>query len=245
VKIAMDAMSMFPNSEEGVELSRTFGPRTILEVQDADGNWLKVPKAVGSLPKPPEFSRPYIFDISNIWASDSRKVRFTFLFKTYIDWILVDTTADASLTITEIPLVTADLHVHGFDPKSSTEELYVYVYGEPTGQSSYLPGDYTRFGDVTTLLDKVDDKFVIYGGGDEISLNFSPIDAPNSGQKRTYLMYTNGYYKDLKVDVPHTVEPLPFAAMSNYPYDETVEHYPDDEEHNTYRAEFNTRIVAP
>src|SRR4030042_1840517 len=36
------------------------------------------------------------------------------------------------------------------------------------------------------------------------------------------------------------VEPLPFHAMSNYPYPET-ENYPDDEAHLAYLAEYNTR----
>ena len=35
---------------------------------------------------------------------------------------------------------------------------------------------------------------------------------------------------------------LSFVAMSNYPYNPAVEHYPDDAEHNQYRTEFNTHI---
>ena len=55
-------------------------------------------------------------------------------------------------------------------------------------------------------------------------------------------MYTNGYYKDAKVDVPHTVEPLPFSEMSGFPYDPAEESYPDDPEHSQYLQEYNTRI---
>jgi hypothetical protein len=40
------------------------------------------------------------------------------------------------------------------------------------------------------------------------------------------------------------VEPLPFGEMSAYPYPDT-EGYPDDDEHDGYRAFWNTRIVAP
>lgn len=245
VKIVMDAMSMFPDTEEGVARAATFGARTVLEVQDSTGSWVKVPADKGSLPKAPEFSRPYAFDISNIWLSDSRKVRFTFLFKTYVDWILVDTTADLSVTITEVPMVSAILGVRGIDPKSSNGELYEYVYGEPTGQTLYLPGNYTRLGDVKPLLTTTDDKFVIYGGGDELVLSFRRMPPPGQNMTRSFLVYTNGYYKDVKVDVPHTVAPLPFAAMSNFPYDETVEHYPDDADHTQYLQDYNTRVVSP
>lgn len=245
VKIVMDAMSMFPNTAEGTARAATFGPRTKLEVQDADGNWVNVPATAGSLPKAPEFSRPYIFDISNIWISDSRRVRFTFLFKTYVDWILMDSTADSPVTITEVPIVSADLRLHGIDPKSADTELYEYVYSEPNGATAYFPGSYTRFGEVMSLLSRTDDKFVIYGGGDEIAMTFTPPAPPAPGINRSLLVYTNGYYKDVKVDVPHTIEPLPFAAMSNFPYDEADENYPNDAEHNAYRAEYNTRLIEP
>ena len=245
VKIVMDAISTFPSTPEGVERSSSFGPRTILEVQDGSGNWNKVAAELGSLPKPPEFSRPYVFDISNIWLGDSRRVRFTFLFKTRVDWILVDTTADGPIAITEVPLAAADLRLHGIDPKSTDQEIYQYVYGDPNGAEAYLPGAYTRFGDVAPLLTASDDKFAIYGGGDEIALTFTPPAPPAAGIRRSLLVYPNGYYKDLKVDVPHTVEPLPFADMSNFPYDPEVERYPEDAEYQQYRDEYNTRIVLP
>ena len=37
-----------------------------------------------------------------------------------------------------------------------------------------------------------------------------------------------------------SVEPLPFHAMSVYPYPKT-EHFPDDAAHQKYRQEYNTR----
>ncbi len=41
----------------------------------------------------------------------------------------------------------------------------------------------------------------------------------------------------------HTVDPMPFAAMSNFPYPDT-ESYPDDTAHQDYLANWNTREVA-
>ncbi|MBE0475547.1 MAG: hypothetical protein IBX62_00370 [Coriobacteriia bacterium] len=242
VRIAMDAVSMFPDTPEGTARSASFGARTKLEVQDAEGNWVTAEPSKATLPKAPEFSRPYVFDVSDIWVSDSRKVRFTFLFKTYVDWIAVDTSEDVPVAMIELPLVSAELRVHGIDDKSGRDERYEYVYGEGNGVTLYMPGAYTRLGDVRELLDACDDKFVIYGGGDELALSFEPAAEPGSGTRRSFVMYTNGYYKDNKVDVPHAVEPLPFAAMSNFPYGED-EHYPDDEEHLAYLAEWNTRVV--
>lgn len=240
VKIVMDAVSMYPSTLEGAERAATFDPRTKLEVQDSSGQWVAVPAGSGALPKAPEFSRPYAFDISNIWVSDSRKVRFTFLFKTYVDWIAVDTTADVPVTISEVPLLSTDLSVRGFSAKSSEDEIYEYVYSENTGRTAYLPGNYTRLGEVTELLRETDDRFVIYGGGDEVALSFQPPEPAGEGVTRRFAVHTNGYYKDLKSDVEHSVAPLPFAAMSNFPYGED-EHYPDDEFHASYLEQWNTR----
>ncbi|MBN2840318.1 MAG: fibronectin type III domain-containing protein, partial [Coriobacteriia bacterium] len=240
VKVVMDAVSMFPSTVEGAQRAATFGARTKLEVQDAAGDWVVVPASAGALPKPPEFSRPYVFDISGIWVSESRRVRFTFLLKTYIDWIAVDITEDVPVTLTEVPLVVADLRVRGIDDRSSDSELYEYTYGEPSGRTAYLPGDYTRLGDVRELLMKTDDRFVIYGGGDEIALGFQPPAPPAEGFTRRYAVHTNGYYKDLKADVAHEVSPLPFAGMSTFPYG-AEERYPDDADHAEYLETWNTR----
>lgn len=240
VKIVMDAISLFPLDATGAAYAATFGPRTKMEVQDSTGAWVAVPTSTVILPKPAEFSRPYVFDISNIWRSDSRKVRFTWLFKTVVDWIAVDTTADLPVTVTEAPLLSAIHSERGYDQRTEGE-IFEYVYGEPSGRTGYFPGSYTRLGEVAPLLDEVDDMFVISGGGDEIHMTFDESAPAAEGTTRRYAMYANGYYKDMKTDVAKTVEPLPFAAMSNFPYGD-AEHYPDDAEHHAYRAEWNTRL---
>ncbi len=43
------------------------------------------------------------------------------------------------------------------------------------------------------------------------------------------------------MDVSHTVELLPFAAMSGFPYDSEVESYPDDPAHIQNFEKYNTR----
>jgi len=243
LKVVMDAIWMFPDTPASTVRAATFGPRTKLEVQDASGAWVAVPSSVGALPKPPEFSRPYVFDLTDIWVSESRKVRFTFLMKTYVDWIAIDTTADLPVTVTEVPLASAILGERGYDPRSSDGEIYEYVYGEPSGRTGCFPGAHTRLGEVAPLLEATDDMFVIYGGGDELQLSFEAPDEPADGVARRWAIHTNGYYKDAKTDADTTVEPLPFAAMSTFPYG-ADEHYPDDPEHEAYRAEWNTRVKS-
>jgi hypothetical protein len=48
---------------------------------------------------------------------------------------------------------------------------------------------------------------------------------------------------DINSATPDTVEPLPFHAMSQYPY-RAPEHYPDGPEYGRYRAVYNTRLVV-
>jgi len=240
-KLVIDGRTMIPSSPAGRAYSRQFGPQVKFEVQDASGNWVAVPTTNTILPKPPEFTRPFVLDLSKIWISDSRRVRLTYLYKTYIDSILLDTSADVPVTITELPLLSADLQPHGFNFRSGAGELFEYVYGSPSAAPRYkLPGNYTRFGAVAPLLGAIDDKFVIFGGGDEITMRFDPPATTPSDVTRRFLFLSNGYYKDLKENVQHTVEPLPFAAMSNFPYPAT-ESYPTDADHQQYLSEWNTR----
>jgi hypothetical protein len=55
--------------------------------------------------------------------------------------------------------------------------------------------------------------------------------------ERTYVVHTDGYFQE----VTGKVDPLPFHGMSNYPYPES-EHYPDDQEHQDYLEQWNTRV---
>lgn len=240
-KLVIDGRTCIPTTIAGRQRSLLFGPQVKFEVQDATGKWVAVPTTNTILPKPPEFKRPFVLDLSRIWISDSRKVRFTYLYKTYFDAILLDTSADVPVAIRETPLISADLQPHGFDDKSSLGELYEYVYDDVVSPPTYyLPGYYTKFGAVDPLLQSIDDKFVIFGGGDELTLRFDVPEPPAQAITRRFLFLSDGYYKDLKQTIDHTVEPLPFAAMSNFPYAAT-EHYPDDADHTAYREQWNTR----
>jgi hypothetical protein len=105
---------------------------------------------------------------------------------------------------------------------------------------------YTRYGDVLTLVndDQPDDRFVIMGSGDELRLRFPTETMPPlpEGWKRDFLLLVVGWAKDADFNTAYsqTVEPLPFHAMSAYPYP-NPEHYPDDETHRDYSRQYNTR----
>ena len=236
IKLLFEGATRFPRTEAG-KLLGTSGVRQKVEVIGADGNWVAL---AGEWPKPAEFERTYMLDLTGKFPTDDYRVRLTFLLKTYVDAVQLDTTPDTPLDITELPLDSAVLQHHGWDPHTSDGDIYEFAYGEPNDSKGFFPGDYTRYGDVTPLLGATDDMFAIFGGGDEVVLRFDQAGAVPEGMTRRYVVYANGYYKDLYSDVPKSVEPLPFAAMSNYPYKAT-ESYPIDPEHQAYRAEYNTR----
>ncbi len=67
-------------------------------------------------------------------------------------------------------------------------------------------------------------------------------DTSPEGWTRDFLLKVEGWAKDRDPNTAFSssVEPLPFHAMSRYPYPAN-EHFPDDAEHRRYRQEYNTR----
>jgi len=65
-----------------------------------------------------------------------------------------------------------------------------------------------------------------------------------AGWTRTFLLYAHGYSKEMnpRSASPDTVAPLPFRAMTKYPYGPD-EHYPDTPAHRDYLERYNTRVV--
>ena len=110
-----------------------------------------------------------------------------------------------------------------------------------------MPGRYTREGDVRPLLTRSDDMFVIAKPGDEIAIAFDAAAAGSlpDGWTRTFLLLADGFSKEMDINSasPDEVEPLPFHAMTAYPY-RPPEHYPDTPEYQQYRAAYNTRVVV-
>jgi hypothetical protein len=231
-------------SQKASSLELPGAMRTFLQVRDASGAWVTVPKATAALPIPKELPRPFVLDITSAFVADRQKVRLGFLYKTYVDSIRFDTTVDQPVTISEVPLARASLGYHGVDMTADSSEMSVYVYDKlhPVKPYSYFPGSYTAFTEVTSLLKSVDDMFVIFGPGDEVRLKYGPEPAKPAGATRRFLLYTNGYYKSDKAKtISWTVAPLPFAAMSTFPYDPAVESYPADAAHQSYLSTYNTR----
>src|SRR5947199_7822363 len=114
----------------------------------------------------------------------------------------------------------------------------------PLSNWNPTPGLYTRYGDVQPLLAAADDELLIMGSGDEVRLLFDAAALPPlpPAWRRDFLLLVDGWAKDADPNTAfsQSVEPLPFHAMSRYPYPGS-ERFPDDPEHRQYRATYNTR----
>jgi Flp pilus assembly protein TadD len=155
-----------------------------------------------------------------------------------------------SIRITPLQVSAADLSARGYLQEYSPDGRQPTVFDHdrltPVPYSQ-LAGRLTRFGDVTELLRQRDDRFVIFGPGDVVTVRFDATGLPPlpDGWKRSFVLRTWGYCKDCGPFTAKgaTVEPLPFQRMSNYPYP-PAEKYPDDAAHREYRLKFNTRQVG-
>jgi len=219
-----------------------------VEALDAHGKWVRVVDDMGFPAGEPRTITP---DLTGKLPMGTRRIRITTNLQVYWDSILIDRGAqDGKVELTAVPLVNAKLDFYGHprqiegEPRGNVK--YVYEEVSPTGPFARQAGDYTRYGDVLPLLTSFDDRYVVFGTGDEIALEFDPAKLPAlpSGWTRDYFFLVNGYEKDMDFYAADgfTVEPLPFQKMSGYPYAKNS--YPLDGEHLNYLLEYNTRHVS-
>jgi Flp pilus assembly protein TadD len=216
-----------------------------LQVQDAAGEWKTVNQDMG-MPA----GKPKTIVVPVEFLSASRKVRIITNLCVYWDEIfLSEGTSDAGVKPTPIPFESADLHFRGFsetriDAQRKQPDTFFYARVSPASFWNPTQGLYTKFGPVDNLLRDVDDQLVIMGSGDEVSLKFAmtSLQAPPAGMTRDYLLKVDGWAKDRDPNTAFssTVQPLPFHAMSRYPYPAS-EHFPRDPAHDSYQRTYNTR----
>jgi hypothetical protein len=219
-----------------------------VEAQLPNGTWRRISDDIGF---PAGLLRTMTADLTGKLPQGARRIRIGTNLKIYWDQILVDTTPEGAVPVrkTEVPLAEASLAFRGF-PREITGTPATdlqYVHGEVSTYGPYARhrGFYTKYGAVTPLLTEAEDRFVVFGAGDEVALEFDAAALPPlpEGWTRDYFVYFNGYVKDMDFYAAHaqTVAPLPFKQMPGYPYPDGLA-YPD--RHRDYQLEWNTREVA-
>ncbi len=218
-----------------------------IEAQMPDGSWKRVVDDMGF---PAGLPRTITVDLTGKLPPQARRIRITTNLQIYWDQILVDNGPEQPTRIrtTELPLASATLGFRGYPQQvegaTPGDLTYYYDRASTTGPFSQFRGSYTRYGDVTSLLENVDDQFVVFGTGEDIDAEFSdaPLPALPAGWTRDYFFYANGFVKDMDFyeAVPFTVAEMPFHAMTAYPYP-AAQHYPNDNAATAYRLEWNDR----
>ena len=226
-----------------------------LQMRDERGQWETVVAEIGL---PTGRPQTIVLDLSDQVRrrparsqSSPVEVRSVSTARVYWDQILVDASQPAPFETVELGPIEATLRSRGFSAEVAADgaALPTYDYSRVSATAPWktMPGRYTRFGDVRTLLTGSDDQFVISAPGDEIALAFDASALPplQAGWERTFLLYADGFSKEMNLHSasPDRLEPLPFHGMSRYPY-APPERYPRTRAHDRYRSVFNTRVVG-
>ncbi len=214
-----------------------------LQVKNRKGEWQTVIESIGiSVGRP----QTLVLDLTGKFLSDSREIRIVTNFKTFWDRIAVDTSEQTNVKTTEINSTQADLRERGFSEEIKTGEMITANYETVLndGRWKYFSGAFTKLGAVDALLEAADDVFVISKTGDELVLSFAALPEPVPNKKYTFLLYADGYSKEMDINSgsPDAVHPLPFKAMKKYPYG-ADERFPMTEEKQRIYDEYTTRTV--
>lgn len=225
---------------------------TRLEVETADG-WRTLLDPMGF---PPGKTKTMIVD-TPLLPAGARRLRIVTTRWLHWDRVAWSTElggidGDNVVIQARLDAASADLSYRGFSAptRPAPNGPHLFDYQRTGAESPWLPfpGRYTRFGDVRELLVDVDDRQVVIGPGDEIRVLFDARDLPPPapGHVRTVFLESFGWDKDADRNTwkADSNLPLPFQAMSGYPF-APGESYPRTPELDAYRAEWLTRVVGP
>jgi hypothetical protein len=219
-----------------------------LQVRDASGAWRT---AIADIGFPVGRPQTIAVNLAGRFLSGSREVRIVTNMRIFWDRIAVSSPEAGAAKVTRLDPLAADLRWRGFSAEATPDgrEPFGYDYARVSAGSPWkVPaGRYTREGDVRPLVRAIDDMFAISRSGDEIAVSFEARALPPlaEGWTRTFLLFAHGYSKEMnpRSATPDTVAPLPFRAMTRYPYG-PGERYPWTPARRRYDEQYNTREVT-
>ena len=217
-----------------------------VEAELPDGTWQRIPGEAGF---PAGLERTIVVDLTGRLPAGVRRIRLVSNLEIYWDQVLIDNKAAGEMRTSEVLLAQATEQFRGYplqiEGASPGDLNYDYNRVSLTGPFQHQRGNYTHLGDVTALVKGVDDRYAIFGSGEEIATEFDVSKLPvlPAHWKRDYFFYANGYVKDMDWwdASPFTVAQLPFHKMSAYPYP-TREEFPDDADALNYQLNWNDRF---
>jgi tetratricopeptide (TPR) repeat protein len=231
-------------------------PRPIsVQVPNGHGGWVTVKKNAGF---PAGKNKMVMIKLSGIFKHPGdHRIRLVTSTETYWDQIRWAREFPDSLAKSKI--LTAEkmnLHYRGYSKETRADSSSPGIphYNELRGTTQRWhaqTGFYTRYGDVSPLLKKVDNRYVIMGYGDELRLRFKAFKPPKKGWRRDFVLLANGWEKDDDYNTFHsgTVRPLPSHKSDGYKmYEKLSSSLKDDPVYQAHKMDwvkFHTRYVTP
>jgi hypothetical protein len=216
-----------------------------LWVPNAHGAWIE---AIPYLGFPGGKTKTIAIDLTGVFPTEDYRVRIQTSMELYWDaaFFSVDEQA-APIKQQVVPLIQAELNYRGYSARhpgsDGGPEQYDSTRRDTTPHWPPMLGQFTRYGEVTDLVQTRDDRLAIFGAGDALEVRFAkPPHDPPLGWKRDFLLYNVGWDKDadLNTVTGQTVEPHPFSGMSQYPLPAT-EADPDTPTLREYRKTHQVR----
>jgi tetratricopeptide (TPR) repeat protein len=227
-----------------------------IEVSDGEGRWKTLYEDYGV---PAGKLKTILVDLEDAFPSEmdpnERRIRMHTTSEIYWDSIQwAEVLPDDRFVETSLNPVRQELRYRGYSewyrPDSVSPKLP--NYGEISGTQPRwrdLEGYHTRFGDVSELLEEIDDRYVIMNAGDEMILEYEALEDPKEGWTRTFVFVSDGWVKDgdYNTEASRTVEPLPYHGQSDYEYLSSGTLYDDPvfQRHREDWIHYHTRYVTP
>ena len=225
----------------------------VVEVTDESGEWITIHDNFGW---PAGKVKNVLLDLEGHFEhNQERKVRLTTSAEIYWDSILQAEKRDESL-YREISLdpLKMELRFRGYSEwnRADSTSPKLPTYGEIASTAQRwrdLEGYHTRFGDVSELLEEIDDRYVIMNAGDEMVFHYRALPEPQQGYKRSFVFVSDGWIKDgdYNTEASATVGPLPYHGMADYEYDSDISLW-EDPVFLRYRSDwihYHTRYITP
>ena len=215
-----------------------------ISVKNADGQWVEIynKNQIGSDGTP----RLRTVDLTGKFLTNDYHVKVAF--DTFnANYFAVDTSAQVPFTTHTYKPDSVGLDYHGFTAIDRTH-FYDHDYSNtsplPDGIFKNQYGKFTKYGDVTPLLDDADDHYVVMRYGDQLSVEF-PYEAPAEGMVRSFALYNDALYKHATYqglgEYGQSADYLPYHNMTKY--GPGMAPYPMTAENISYINEWNTRVV--
>ena len=192
-----------------------------LSVPDGAGGWREAIPVTGF---PGGKTKSIVIDVAGVLDPAAARLRIDTTMEIHWDAaFLVSGEDPAAMEVVELDPASADLHWRGRSRIEQEDgdgpERFVYSPALEDPRWPPMRGRFTRYGDVRSLVAEGDDRLVIMGAGDEMTLSFPVPPGPPAGWVRSFLLHSIGWDKDANLATAEgqTVEPLPFRGMRSYP----------------------------